>query len=239
MSQGIGVVSRLRNLWRGFLSLWVEGLESEHPEAVYEAAIQTRTQQYADLKKAVSGLIYLRNKLSTDLEKKSKELEDVNAQIPIAVNSGEDEVAIILIEKKDKLIGEISELKKELAKAENQSEEAKANLIQFQGEINKLKQEKDSMLAKKANAEAKLKIQQTLEGLSMDADIKALDGVRESIHKLSAEADISTEIADQGLEGKLKKIRQQTSSSSARAQLEALKQAQAASSIEMQAKKTL
>jgi phage shock protein A len=98
------------------------------------------------------------------------------------------------------------------------------------------------MLARRANAEARIKIQETLDGLSMDADIKALDGVRESIHKMSAEADVGREIGEQSLDKKLEKIKQKTVSANARAQLEALKQAQAAASsqaVEAQAKKTL
>ena len=88
MAEGVGFFARLRNLWNGFLSLWIEGIESDHPEAVYEAAIQERVKQYEELKKAVSGLVYLRTKLQTDLEKATKELEEVQAQIPVAVESG-------------------------------------------------------------------------------------------------------------------------------------------------------
>jgi len=242
MAEGVGVFSRLKNLWRGFLSLWIEGIESEHPEAVYEAAIQARVKQYSDLKKAVSGLVYLRNKLTAELEKKTKDLREVEAQIPVAVQSGEDEVALVLLEKKETLTNEIAGLRDELVKAEAQAEDAKSSLLQFQGDINKLKQEKETMLAKRANAEARIKIQDSLEGLSMDADIKALDGVRESIHKIAAEADVGKEIGEQSLDSKLKKIKAKTTTSSARAQLEALKQAQAASTqgaAEGQAKKTL
>lgn len=237
-----GFFSRLGNLWRGFLSLWIEGVEAEHPEAVYEAAIEARVKQYGDLKKAVSGMVYLRNKLSAELEKKTHDLNEVNAQIPVAVQSGEDDVALVLLEKKETLTNEIAGLKGELERAQAQAEEAKSSLLSFQGEINKLKAEKDQMLAKRANAEARIKIQESLEGLSMDADIKALDGVRESIHKLSAEADVTKEIGDQSLDKKLQNIKAKTASASARAQLEALKQAQAASTAqaaEAQAKKTL
>lgn len=229
MAEGVGVFARLRNLWTGFMNLWISGVEAKHPEAVYEAAIQERIKKYNDLKKAVSGIVYLRNKISADLEKKSRDLQEVEAQIPVAVQSGEDEVALVLLEKKNTLQNEITTLEADLKKTEVEAEEAKSSLLTFQGEINKLKAEKDQMLAKMANAEARIKIQESLEGFSMDADLKALEGVRESIHKKAAQADVSREIGDQSLDSKLKKIKSQTASASARAQLEALKQAQAAS----------
>lgn len=223
-----GFFGRLSNLWNGFLSLFIQNMENEHPEAVYEAAIQAQIQKYSELKKAVSGLVYLRNKLSTDLEKKSKDLVDVEAQIPVAVQQGEDEVAVVLLERKDSLTAEIASLRAELTKAEAQAEDAKSSLLTFQAEINKLKREKEEMLAKRANAEARIRIEEQLSGMSTDADLKALEGVRESIHKLSAEADVNKEIGDQSLDRKLSKIKAATGTASARAQLDALKKAQAA-----------
>ncbi len=226
MAEGVGFFARLGNLWKGFLSLTIKGLEEDHPEAVYEAAIQDRTKRYNELKKAVSGLVYLRNKLQSELEQKTKELAEIQAQIPVAVESGEDEVALILIEKKDTLTSEIAGLKVELEKAEAQADEAKSGLIEFQGEIQKLKDEKERMLAKRASAQARIQIQESLDGLSMEADLKALEGVRESIHKMAAEAEVGAEIGEESLDRKLKDIRKKTVAASARAQLEALKRAQ-------------
>jgi len=248
MAEGVGVFSRLRNLWRGFLGLWIEGLESEHPEAVYEAAIEGHKKKYAELKKAVSGLVYLRNKLQTDLEKKSAELAEIELQIPVAVEADEDEVALVLLERKETLSSEIGGLQAELQQAQGQAEEAKSSLIEFQSEIAKLKQEKDTMLAKRANAEARIKIQEGLDGLSADADLKALEGVRESIHKMAAEADVTREVSGENLDAKLKKIKAKTASVSARAKLDAMKKARAAQAQgpvseaavqQAQAKKTL
>ena len=54
---------RLTNLWKGFLSLWISDYENKNPEAVYESAIEGRKKKYLELKKAVSGIVYLRNKL--------------------------------------------------------------------------------------------------------------------------------------------------------------------------------
>jgi len=226
---GVGFFSRLNNLWTGFLSLWIEGVEAEHPEAVYEAAIEERITNYNGLKKAVSGIVYLRNKLEADLKRKSKELTEIEAQINVAVDMGEDDVALVLLEKQGTLTSEIETIKADLHNAMEQAEEAKSSLISFQSEIGKLKREKEEMLAKKANAEARIKINSALDGLSTDADIKALDGVRESIHKLEAEADVAKEVGSSGLDHKLKKIKSQTANAQAKARLAALKQARTAS----------
>ncbi len=232
---------RLSNLWKGFLSLWISDYEAKNPEAVYEAAIEQRKVKYMELRKAVSGIVYLRNKLQNELQQKEAELVEINAQIPVAVQEGEDEAALVLLQKKNELESSITGLKGELEKVSSQAEEAKSGLITFQGEIEKLKREKQEMLAKKATADARIQINETLEGLSTDADIKALDGVRESIHKRVAEADVSGEVKGSSLDDKLAKIKAKTGNAAARAQLEELKRqmgAQQASAAEA-VKKTI
>lgn len=231
---------RLANLWKGFLSLWISDYESKNPEAVYEAAIEQRKLKYMELRKAVSGIVYLRNKLQNELQQKESELVEVNAQIPVAVQEGEDEAALVLLQKKNELESAITGLKAELEKVSTQAEEAKSGLITFQGEIEKLKREKQEMLAKKATADARIQINETLEGLSTDADIKALDGVRESIHKRVAEADVSGEVKGSSLDDKLAKIKAKTGNAAARAQLEELKRQMGAQQASAEAvKKTI
>jgi phage shock protein A len=223
-----GFFERLTQVWKGFLGLWISDVEARNPEAVYEAAIEERIKKHRELKKAVSGIVYLRNKLQTELEQKTRALAEVNLQIPVAVEEGEDEAALILIEKKDELEAKIGELNMELEKVSTQAEDAKSGLIQFQGEIEKLKREKMEMLAKKANAEARLNIQETLDGLSTDADIKALENVRDSIEKKVAEADVGAEIKGESLDQKLAKIKAKTANAAAKAQLAEMKRQAAA-----------
>ncbi len=231
MAEG-GFFDRLSNLWKGFWSLWIGGAEKKNPEAVYEAAINERVRKYKALKKAVSNIIFLRNKITKELEQKQAELKEVSAQIPVAVDEGEDEVALHLIEKKDTLQSEIEQLNADMDKTAAEAEEAKSSLVAFQSEIDKLRKEKDEMLARKETAEARIKIQETLDGMSTDADIKALDNVRSHIGKLQAEADMGSELGDASLDTKLKKIKAKASTSAAREQLDAIKKARAAQAAE-------
>ena len=224
----MGFFARVANVWNGFWSLFVSDLESNNAEAVYEAAIEERIKKHRELKKAVSGIVYLRNKLQTELEEKQASLKDIQAQIPIAIEEGEDEAALVLIQKKDELSTSIVEIQVELEKVSTQAEEAKSGLVSFQGEIEKLKREKHEMLAKKANAEARIKIEETLDGLSTDADVRALDNVREGIDKLQAEADISSELSETNLDAKLAEIKEKTTVASARNQLDEMKKQMAA-----------
>jgi phage shock protein A len=224
----MGFFERLSQVWKGFLGLWISDIENRNPEAVYEAAIDERIKKHRELKKAVSGIVYLRNKLQADLDAKERELAEIQLQVPIAVEEGEDEAALVLIEKQNELETGITEIQLELEKVSAQAEDAKGGLLQFQSEIEKLKREKVEMLAKKANAEARIKIQDTLDGLSTDADIKALENVRETIHKKTAEADVAGEIKGESLDAKLARIKSKTANAAAKAQLAEMKKKMAA-----------
>lgn len=224
----MGLFDRMANVWKGFISLWVSEVEQKNPEAVYEAAIEERLNKHRQLKKAVSGIVYLRNKLTSELEQAEKQLAEIQLQIPVAVEEGEDDVALVLLQKKDELTVKIIQVSSDLEKIKIQAEEAKSGLIAFQGEIEKLKREKNEVLAKKANAEARISIQETLDGMSTDADIKALENVREHVEKLQAEADVGAEIKGESLDDKLSKIKAKTANAAAQGQLAELKKQMAA-----------
>jgi phage shock protein A len=224
----MGFFDRVANLWNGFWGLWISDREKANPAAVYEAAIDERIKKHRDLKKAVSGIVYLRNKLTDEKDSKEKELADINGQLPVALEQGDDEAALVLLTRKNELEKSLVDLRTELEKVSGQAEEAKQSLVAFQGEIEKLKRERDEMIARKATAEARIQIQESLEGLSTDADIKALDNVRDNIQKLQAEADTGAEIRGESLDTRLKKIRERATDASARTQLDELKKQMAA-----------
>ncbi|MEE2900833.1 MAG: PspA/IM30 family protein [Myxococcota bacterium] len=218
-----GFFSRLSNLWTGFLSLWVSDLEKQNPEIAYENSINSMTEKYAMLKKATASIIRRREELSDRLQKRQKELEQVDADLNTAVDTEQDDLAIVLISKKDALDSEILELTAELERSAAEGEDAKRALMNVQAEINKLKAEKDRMLAKMQSAQARIKIQDQLEGLSVDAEVKALENVRDHINGLEAEAKLGKELAGESLDSKLAELRRQTGDVSSKKKLEELK----------------
>lgn len=223
-----GFFARMGNLWRGFLSLWVSGLEQDHPEVAYENAINGMVEKYGMLKKATAAIIRRREDIEARLGGQKKELAQTQADLDAAIATNQDDLAMMLIQKKNQLGTEVAELEGELQDAMKEADSAKSSLVQVQGEIHKLKAERDAMLAKYASAQAKLRIQEQLDGLSVDAEVKALDNVRENIKNLQAEAKLGSELKESSLDERLKKLRQQGGEANAKAELERLKAAAAA-----------
>jgi phage shock protein A len=223
MSEGGGFFKRLSNLFRGFLSLWISDVEKEHPEIAYENAITSMLEKFARLKKATAAIIRRRDEIQERFTVQSTELAQVSADLDVAVQTAKDDLALILIQKKNILEKEVTELKTELETAAKDADEAKSALIQVQAEIKKLRAEKDNMLAKMESAKARVRIQEQLDGLSVDAEVKALDNVRGHIKNTIAQANLGKELADTSLDAKLRQLRSQSGEVTARNQLDEMK----------------
>jgi phage shock protein A len=227
------LVARIANLVRGLAARWIGRREQRHPDAVYAAAIEERVAQYTKLREAAAGIIYLRSKLAKELERESAELGRVRRQLEIAVERDDDAVALHLIGRRDAIGAEVTRLTAELTELTKEADGAKQNLVTFQHEIARLRDERVRMLARLASAKARLRFQATLNGLSPDADIRALEEVRDHINRQVTETQVSRDLGDTELEKRLGRIREAEADSAARAQLDELKRTRRARLVPM------
>ena len=223
-----GLFTRLANLWRGFLSLWIADVEKQHPEIAYENAINSMIEKYSRLKAATAAIIRRREEIDTRNDRARRELADVEAQLNAAVATNQDDLAVVLIQKKNELATELAELQVEMDSAHKDADSAKSSLLGVQAEIRSLKAERDSMLAKMQSAQARIRIQDQLEGLSVDAEVKALDNVREHIKTTIAQANLGRELSESSLDARLDALRAQAGEVQARQQLTEMKAKKAA-----------
>lgn len=222
------IFARLANLWTGFISLWVSDIEKEHPEIAYQNAIGSMIEKYSQLKAATGAIIARRQEITSRLDKHERELATVTADLETAMATSQDDLAVVLIQKKNALDTAIAELRADATQATEDADSAKDSLMQVKSEIDKLKSEKDRMLAQMHSAQARLKIQGQLDGLSVDAEVQALGAVRDHIKSQVAQASLGSELRESDLDVRLNKLRQSSGSVTAKAQLEAMKQARAA-----------
>jgi phage shock protein A len=219
-----GFFARFRALIRGAFGTWVRDRERENPQAVYEQAIQERTRQYRDLKQAVAGILYMRNKIQADLAERRAEVTQLREDVQRCVERGEDDLALALIGQRQNVDEEIARAEQELQAISHEAKEAKGNLIRFREEIRSLEREKVRILATLANARARRRIQEAFEGLSVDADMRALESVREYVARVSTEGRLTKELEEDGdLQRRVRAIRSEAETEAQRAELEELK----------------
>ena len=155
-----------------------------------------------------------------------------------AVETNQDDLAVILIQKKNGLDQEVLEMRGDLDTASKDADSAKSSLLQVQAEIKKLKAERDVMLARMQSAQARLQIQGQLDGLSVDAEVKALDNVREHIKTTVAAANLGKELSETSLDARLASLKDKAGDVQAKQQLAEIK-AKRAAQQSAQAQKTM
>lgn len=224
----INFFDRLGNLWRGFVSLWIADVEKKHPEIAYENAINSLIGKYTKLKSATAAIIRRRDEIDHRVETERQSLAAVTRDLEAALATNQDDLALVLLQKKNAVEAELSGLAAEAEQSKVDADDAKSALLAVKGEIEKLKGERVRMLAKMQSAQARIQIQSQLDGLSVEADVQALDKVRDHIKDTISEANLGKELRDSDLDVRLDKLRQQSGSITARAQLDELKRQRAA-----------
>jgi len=224
----ISFFARIANLFKGFLSIFISDIEKEHPEIAYENAINSMVEKYSKLKAATAAIIRRREDIDERLKQGTRDLAQTEAELAAAVETNQDDLALILIQKKNQLDTQVTELRVDMETARKDADDAKSSILQVQSEIKKLKAERDVMLARMQSAQARIKIQEQLEGLSVDAEVRALDTVREHIKNTIAQANLGKELADTSLDARLATLKSQAGDLQAKQQLAELKAKRAA-----------
>jgi phage shock protein A len=223
MARPRSILGRLFALARGGLASFVREREERSPKAVYEQAIHERTRRYAELKQAVAGILYMRNKLEAEIAGVRAELARLHEDVRNALRRGDDPAALALIREKQARADELERTEAQLDEIRAEAAEAKQNLVRFREEIRALEREKTFTLAALANAHARRRVREALDGLSLDGELRALESVREHVARLRTEGRLDAELDDAGLAARLREIRADSRDDAARRELDELK----------------
>ncbi len=219
-----GPIARLHNLIGGWMSGWVRDREHRSPHAVYEQAIGERLKRYAELKEAVAGILYLRNKLEGEIHERRSELRRLGSDIERAVRKNDDDLGMSLVAHRQQRAEELERAESDFQALRGEAEQAKENLIHFRSEIRSLEREKGRAVALLAGAQARRQVRAVLEGLSVEADVRALEAVREHVARLATETQLDTEMGREApLQARIAEIRTEARHEAARRELEEVK----------------
>jgi phage shock protein A len=168
----------------------------------------------------------MRNKIESEISDRRAEIARLHDDVRRSVRRGEDESSLSLIAHKQALFEELERAEHELDQVRIQAEEAKTNLVRFREEIRSLVREKGRMLATLANARARRRLQSAIEGLSVAAEMDALESVREHISRTVLEGEVTKELGEEGdaFRTKLRGFRDEARRESARIELESLRE---------------
>jgi phage shock protein A len=154
----MAVFSRIGRLFRGFISLFISGIEERNPEALIEAARQEFRDRMAQYNMALARMAGVAERLKSQIKGKTVRAQELERRILANHRAGNLELA-------GSLARELQELKTDLtadtAELSETEEAYQANLRQarlaqkeFEDKIRKLDQQLSQVKIKEAQAEA-------------------------------------------------------------------------------------
>ena len=148
---------RISNLFRGFLSLFVSGLERQNPEALLEVEKEHLRAQIAQYNQGLASHAGMCERLMTQVRKLETDQRDLRARTTANLRAGNRQVAGELALRLQTVERELDENRKQLEQAENTYKElVRARDVAVntaRSKIESLKSSIDDMKMKRALAE--------------------------------------------------------------------------------------
>lgn len=229
----MSIISRIFKLITGLFDKSVSDAEAAHPEIAFDNMIKDLTEKHAKVKMAAGALYARRTELTEKGKKCKRELASLESELGLAVDSGQDDLAITLLQRKEFLDANVRDLFGDedlvgmISQAEDDCAAAKTSLEEIKAQIVALDQEKSLAVARWNDAKARLSIQESLDGVAVEGDAKVLADVRKRISQIVGAAELGRELGESDLNQRLAKLRKATGPAQAKAKLEEMKRARA------------
>jgi len=154
----MAVMSRLGRLIRGFLGLFISGLEERNPEALMEAARQEFRQKMTQYNLALAQMAGVAERLKNQIKGKASRAQELERRILANHHAGNMELAGALArelqELKVDLTTDTNELQETEGAYQNNLRQAKLTQKEFEERVRKLETQLSQVKIKEAQAEA-------------------------------------------------------------------------------------
>jgi phage shock protein A len=151
-------MGRLSRLFRGFLGLFISGLEERNPEALMEAARQEFRNKMAQYNLALAQMAGVAERLKNQIKGKTGRAQELERRILANHQAGNMELAGTLARELQELKADLTTDTNELQETENAYQanlrQAKVTQKEFEDKINRLQKQLSQVKIKEAQAEA-------------------------------------------------------------------------------------
>ena len=154
----MALMSRIGRLFKGFLGLFISGLEERNPEALMEAARQDFRNKMAQYNLALAQMAGVAERLKNQIKNKSSRAQELERRILANHQAGNMELAGTLARELQELKADLTTDTHELEETENAYQanlrQAKVSQREFEDKINALQKQLSQVKIKEAQAEA-------------------------------------------------------------------------------------
>lgn len=198
----MGMLSRIGQLFKGFLGLFIRGLEEQNPEALFEAAKQDFRDRMAQYNQALARLAGIIERLKIQINTKTAKAKVLEQRIMANYKAGNNEMAGSfareLQELKIDLEQDIQEMKDTEKAYETNLGSIKITQKEFEEKVRRLERQINEVKIKEAQAEAAA----ALNGITFKVGDTGdtLKGVEEILNKkyeqAAGKARVAQDLAD-------------------------------------------
>ncbi len=154
----MAIIARLGRLFRGFLGLFISGIEERNPQALMEAARQEFRDKMAQYNMALARMAGIAERLKSQVKTKTARAQELEQRILANHRAGNLELAGSLARELQELKADLSTDAQELSETEDAYQgslrQAKLSQKEFEEKVRKLEKQLSQVQIKEAQAEA-------------------------------------------------------------------------------------
>ncbi len=191
----MGIFARLATLIKSNLNDLIS--KSEDPEKMLNQVVIDMANQLIEAKKQVAVAIADEKRLAKQAEQEAANAAEWERRAMLAIKGGDDNLAKEALARKKEHDTLSVTLKEQWQKQKQAVDQLKTALRMLNNKIEEAKRKKNVLIARKKRAEAQKAIQETMSGLQNASAFETFERMSDKIDKIEAEAEASTEIAEQ------------------------------------------
>jgi phage shock protein A len=191
----MGIFARLAVLIKSNLNDLIS--RSEDPEKMLNQVVIDMANQLIEAKKQVAVSIADEKRLAKQAEQEAANAAEWERRAMLAIKAGDDALAKEALNRKKEHEALANTFKDQWQKQKNAVDQLKSALRMLNSKIEEAKRKKNVLIARKKRAEAQRAIQETMSGMNNASAFETFDRMSEKIDQIEAEAEASTEIAEQ------------------------------------------
>lgn len=191
----MGIFARLATLIKSNLNDLIS--RSEDPEKMLNQIVIDMANQLIEAKKQVAVSIADEKRLAKQAEQEAANAAEWERRAMLAIKAGDDVLAKEALNRKKEHDQLATTLKDQWQKQKHAVDQLKTALRMLNSKIEEAKRKKNVLVARKKRAEAQRAIQETMSGMNNVSAFETFDRMAQKIDQIEAEAEASTEIAEQ------------------------------------------
>jgi phage shock protein A len=191
----MGIFARLATLIKSNLNDLIS--KSEDPEKMLNQVVVEMANQLIEAKKQVAVAIADEKRLAKQAEQEAANAAEWERRAMLAIKSGDDNLAKEALGRKKEHDQLSTTLKDQWQKQKQAVDQLKTALRMLNNKIEEAKRKKNVLIARKKRAEAQKAIQETMSGLQNASAFETFERMSTKIDQIEAEAEASTELAEQ------------------------------------------